>query len=239
MLNPNANPRRPLPSASCATPMSSCSVRCRPASGAALWAPAIPLLFGMWFFAAAPCASAQHFSFGVVGGASLTNDFGNEVVGVFGSTSVPIRYYSTSKDYIIGPMVAVRLPRHLSVEVAGLYRPLNLHVRRSLARRIAVRRLASTVVTWEFPLLARYAFSARRVTPFVELGPSFRTAGNLNGASPSNRGFTIGAGVEAHLSKLRIAPAVRYTRWAADHFQYGIPPRSILNQVEFLVGFSL
>ncbi|MFY9727141.1 MAG: hypothetical protein WB579_05295 [Bryobacteraceae bacterium] len=192
----------------------------------------------MYFFVVVPCASAQRFSFGVVGGGSLTNDFGNEVVAVFGQTSIPIRYYSTSKDYIVGPMVEVRLPLHLSLEVNGLYRPLNYTSAEVLPDGSLNSVSPATVVTWEFPVLAKYTFSTRRVRPFAELGPSFRAAGNLNSAAPSNYGGTVGAGVETHLSKIRIAPAVRYTRWAPDHFQLGQPPRSFLNQAEFLVGFS-
>jgi len=34
--------------------------------------------------------------------------------------------------------------------------------------------------------------------PFIELGPSFRTAHNKSGTEPSNYGITGGAGVEMH-----------------------------------------
>src|SRR5258708_39202810 len=36
-----------------------------------------------------------------------------------------LRFCSTSKDYIVGPMMELGLPFHLSVEIDGLYRPLN------------------------------------------------------------------------------------------------------------------
>ena len=200
------------------------------------------------------CSFGQHLSFGVIGGASLTNDFQNEVIGLFSSPqggliSVPTRLYSTSKDYIVGPMVELGLPLHLSVEIDGLYRPLNFTAAAVEANGSLNSVSPATVVTWEFPILAKYRFSLHVVKPFVEVGPSFRTSGNLNGASPSNHGFTLGVGVESHLRKLRIAPTVRYTRWAADEIRCFAAPRSrcsldiqqpltIRNQAEFLVGLS-
>jgi hypothetical protein len=203
---------------------------------------------------ALPCAFGQHLSFGAIGGASLTDDFHNEIIGIFpspqgGLVSVPTRFYSTSKDYIVGPMVELGLPLHLSVEIDGLYRPLNF-TSAAVNPDGSLNSVApNTVVTWEFPILGKYRFPIHRVEPFVEVGPSFRTSGNLNGASPSNHGFTLGVGVEGHLRKLRIAPTVRYTRWAADEVRCFAVPRSgcsldiqqpltIRNQAEFLVGFS-
>lgn len=53
----------------------------------------------------------------------------------------------------------------------------------------------SPVVTWEFPVLAKYRFSEGRFRPFIEAGPEFRTTGNLN-FSPSRYGGTAGFGIE-------------------------------------------
>ena len=69
------------------------------------------------------------------------------------------------------------------------------------------------MLTWEFPLLAKYRFPTRRLQPLIELGPSFRATGNLNDADPSHFGITAGAGIETSLSRLKIAPVVRFTRW--------------------------
>ena len=198
-------------------------------------------------------AFGQHLSFGIIGGAGLTNDFDNEIIGFFpspqgGLVSVPTRFYSTSKDYIVGPKVELGLPLHLCLEIDGLYRPLNFTSAVVEPNGSLNSVSPATVVTWEFPVLAKYRFPLQVVEPFVDVGPSFRTSGNLNGASPSNHGFTVGGGVEFHLSKLRISPGVRYTRWAADDVHCFAAPRSkcsldiqqpltIRNQAEFLVGF--
>ena len=68
----------------------------------------------------------------------------------------------------------------------------------------------------EFPILAKYRFQWSKVNPFAELGPSFRTTGNLNGTNPSHYGFSAGVGLEMHLRSLNVAPTLRYTRWAGD-----------------------
>ena len=203
---------------------------------------------------ALPCAFGQHLSFGVIGGASATDDFHNEIIGLFpspqgGFVSVPTRFYSTSKDYIVGPKVELGLPLHLSVEIDALYRPLNFTSAVVIPDGSLNSVAPNTVVTWAFPILGKYSFPLHGVAPFVEVGPSFRTSGNLNGASPSNHGFTLGVGVEGRLRKLRIAPRVRYTRWAADDIRCSVVPHSscsldiqqpltLRNQAEFLVGFS-
>jgi len=137
-------------------------------------------------------------------------------------------------------MMDVRLPLHLSVEADALYRPLNYTFAGVNPNGTLNSVSPATVVTWEFPVLAKYSFPMRIAKPFLVLGPSFRAAGNLNQASPSNHGFTAGAGMEAHLvGKLKAAPVVRYTRWAADgNFAGGIGPVFIRDQVEILVGLS-
>ena len=49
-----------------------------------------------------------------------------------------------------------------------------------------------TVVSWDFPVLAKYHLAKLGRAPFVEAGPSFRVAGNLNGYNPSHFGVTAG-----------------------------------------------
>jgi hypothetical protein len=176
----------------------------------------------------------QSVSIGIVGGAGLTDDFRRELLpaspGLPGETN-----YSTPKRYIAGAMVEVGLPWHFALEVDGLYRPLGYTFAGIEPDGTLNSVSPATVVTWEFPILAKYRFAFRGVTPFVEAGPSFRTTGNLNSANPSHHGITAGLGVEMHVHRLNIAPAVRYTRWAED------PPHSVQtipDQLAFLVGFS-
>jgi hypothetical protein len=176
---------------------------------------------------------AQRFSLGIVGGGSLTNDFVDQTV-------ESIRTYSTAKDYIVGPMFAVALPNSLSIEIDALYRPTNF----TFAVVFPDGRLGSvspsTVITWEVPVLAQYKFkgSARPIRPLVEVGPSFRASGNLNGSSPAIYGVSAGAGMAVHFWKLRVTPQLRYTHWAADHVDIPWAARTKQDQLELLVSVS-
>ena len=186
-------------------------------------------------------SSRPQFSFGVIGGAALTDAFGHDstgfIIGPNGIEPTLSRSYSTLKDYAIGPMIEVGLPwRGLSVEIDALYRPMNLTLAGVRPDGSLHSISPATVVTWELPELVKYSFGSSSVKPFIEAGPCFRVSGNLNGSSPSTYGGTAGLGVETHLWKLRIGPVVRYIRWAADPDYAG--SRTKRNQVESLVGLS-
>ena len=194
------------------------------------------LPFAGLFFCA--LGAAQTLSFGVVGGASLTPDFNSSFSPVPPPPGPPIVLtdYSASERYIIGGMLEFQLPKDWSIEVDGLYHPLRFDSAAILPSGALNGVSPSPVITWEFPALAKYRFRWRSWRPFLEAGPSFRTAGNLNGSSPSHYGVAAGAGVEAHLRKLRIAPEVRYIRWAEDNSSLGARTRS--DQVELLTSLS-
>ncbi len=187
-------------------------------------------------------SATPRFSYGVIGGGALTDAFGHDSTAfVFGRDggleSRQQRSYSTLKDYVIGPAFEVGIPwRGFSVELNALYRPLNLTMAGVNPDGSLHSISPATVVTWEFPVLAKYRFHLRRVSPFLEAGPSFRTSGNLNGAQPSVYGGTGGVGVDARIWRFRIGPVVRYTHWAAESDR--ADPRSRRNQVELLLGVS-
>ncbi len=136
--------------------------------------------------------------------------------------------YSQSKDWVLGGMIEWRLTSSWSVEADGLFR--TLHMTRASG--------PAPVITWEFPILAKYRLLPHgRVRPFIEGGPAFRTAGNLNGTNPSHFGVSGGAGVETHWLGLNFAPTVRYTRWARDDPSGSFaPPTTRQDQVEILVS---
>jgi hypothetical protein len=180
-------------------------------------------------FLGAPPAVGQLVSFGIVGAISLTGDFQNRMVG-------DVAAYSTPKVGIAGGLFEIRLPVSFSVEINGLYHELEFTNAVVEPNGTLSSVSPSPVVTWEFPVLAKYRFTLALIKPFVELGPAFRISGNGNGASPSNHGLAVGFGLEARAWRLKFAPAIRYLRWARDQDVGPVAPFSVPNQIEFLVG---
>jgi hypothetical protein len=190
---------------------------------------------------AGPTLSAQHISVGIVAGVPFTGGLSD-----FTTPSSVLNQvthtYSNSHQYIVGPMLEVRLPFSLAIEADALYRPVNAATNVIVTTGTSQVTLQSSTnaATWEFPVLGKYRFALPIVKPYVEAGPSFRKTGS--GLSWfSDKGFTLGGGIEVQVLKLRIAPELRYTHWGSD----SPPPISASffapsnqNQAEFLVGFS-
>lgn len=190
-------------------------------------------------------ASAQKVSVGIVGGASLTDGFRDQTIYNLAPSPDPgsppffvgIRFWSPSKDYVVGGMLEFHFNPHWSLEVNGLFR--QLHGKWASVQPDGSLHSISPhpVVTWQFPVLAKYRFQGRKWNPFIEAGPSFRTAGNLNSSDPSHHGLTAGAGLETNWRGLKIAPSVRYTLWAGEKYR-GTSAQTGPDQVEILVRFS-
>src|SRR5258708_6875275 len=83
--------------------------------------------FGACLFEPSTAASGQPVSAGIIGGSSLTQDFQSRG---FGDPAV-LLYYSPPLRWIAGGMVEVRLPKHLAVEVDGLYHDLAFTIKDS------------------------------------------------------------------------------------------------------------
>ena len=111
-------------------------------------------------------------------------------------------------------------------------RTLNRRVRYSEERRGEER--SFTVLTWEFPVLAKFKLPVLKTRPFVEFGPSFRASGNLNDARPSRQGITEGIGMELHKRGPAITPTLRFTHWAADPTPNAKATHP--NQIDLVVG---
>lgn len=194
-----------------------------------------PFFTALATLALSACSSAQSLSIGVVGGAGLTDSFGKQTLA--GPSNLPVTtFYSGSKDYVVGPSVELHFIPNWSIEVDGLFRKLHLEYFSALPNQPALGVSRSPVITWEFPVLAKYRVKSQALHPLLELGPSFRTAGNLNGTNPSHVGVTAGVGLGFKVKGLLFEPVLRYTRWAEDGLRFGA--RSSPNQLELLLGFS-
>jgi hypothetical protein len=190
--------------------------------------------------------SAQRLTFGVITGASLTQDFQSGSFHFAGSGTIPDgRTISStftagpaSRQLIIGPKLELRLPWNFSVEVDALHRALHSRetttVFYSGGSQMSLGTSERTHASWEFPVLAKYRLSRSLLHPFFEAGPSFRPAGS--GTNVTHLGVTAGSGVELHAHGMNISPAIRFTHWKEGFTEF--PPVANQNQIEFLVGID-
>lgn len=182
-------------------------------------------------------------------GSEFHIDFGE------GATSATLRY-------TVGPMIGVRLPHRLSLELDALYTPLGFDQQLKSGGLMATH-VRTTADSWEFPVLAKFRllpFPA--VSPYVAGGVSFRHISRVSTfteqifnpsgsdtpvrstgsdseilAARSGRGGGVGVGVELHLAFLHFSPEFRFTHWGGDR---NPDPRlhSHQNQAEVLLGIA-
>ena len=186
-------------------------------------------------------SSAQTVSFGLVAGGYDNQDFDSLFepgpLDVAGRPFPPTVVQPDSGGYIVGPSLEIHWSQRISLRVEALNKPLHYQDGAAFNQdNVPIGFAPNTVVTWQFPVLVKYKFPLGRLSPFLEGGPSFRLAGNLNRSDPSHVGVSAGVGVEAQWRRLRIAPRVRYTRWAEDALD--LVARTRPDQLEFLAGFS-
>jgi hypothetical protein len=136
-------------------------------------------------------AAGRRLSVGVIGGVSLLGEFYCPDTGV-----------KERVGDLGGVSGQLELRQGLALEVDAIYKPLHADF--------------GTVLSWDFPVLAKYHVAKLGRAPFVEAGPSLRASGNLNGYNPSHFGVTAGAGAEVRKGWALLSTALRYTRWAVD-----------------------
>jgi hypothetical protein len=196
----------------------------------------LPKLLLPILFLSTTCFAQFPLSFGLKGGVPLTENFRD--------TETIDTYFSTNTDYVLGPMVELRLPFHLAVEADALFRPLQAIESVETGRNI----FASSNVdshSWEFPIVAKYRFNLPIVkpfvTPYIAAGPSFR-ANSIPFTRLSDHGVAVGLGLDFHFLLLHVAPEVRYTYWGSASGALPLPSPYLeanQRQVEFLVGLTL
>src|SRR5947209_5417710 len=169
-----------------------------------------------------PAAFGQLFSFGAKVGVPLTDALAPLTTG-------SLQTFSGSKNILIGPMIELHLPFGFSINADGLYRSLDVSFS-------GITRSSTSYASWEVTPALRYRFlHTPIVKPFAEAGPSFRFVASPLDQGMSDHGFTLGAGVEVKILRVRIAPELRFTRWGSDHnVPLTIPFQTGQNQAEFL-----
>ena len=137
---------------------------------------------------------------------------------------------SGSNSVIAGLAAEFGLPWRLDSEIDGLHHPMCVTDHKVLSTG-ASGTFSGCGPAWEIPLLVKRKFGAQTVRPLVEAGPSFRTPVSIGGY-----GVTAGVGAEIRAGALRIAPVVRFTRWAPAKAGYAPVGR---NSVELVTEFLL
>jgi hypothetical protein len=171
-------------------------------------------------------ASAQVLSFGVKGGALLTD---------------PAERFDQSRRYVVGPSIEVSLPGRLAIEGNALYSRFGSSL--GLTSQSFGRTRGNS---WEFPVLGKYYFSeSRAMRPFVSAGASFRNIWIDSNDDRSGRrlreddttgvgvGAAAGGGVALRFGRFMFAPEARYTRWGGFNF-----PATNPNEAKVLLGVS-
>jgi len=180
--------------------------------------------------------------FALTGGLrTLSTSFSNSLAidpttGVLVPVSGAQTLNSNRTSPVVGIGMEIAIPKGISIGIDALYRPLNARDITVLSNGIT-RERRFTVLTWEVPLLVKYEVPILRTNPFLELGPSFRASGNLNGANPSRQGITAGIGMELHQHAITIAPTLRFTHWAADSRAFEMTTHTHQDELVFSVGF--
>lgn len=128
-------------------------------------------------------------------------------------------------------MIELDLPLGLGVEFDALYRRVGYH------RYFPEPQADVEGSLWDFPLLAKYKFPGHTFRPYIGLGWTYRSLGDLlHSVGSGSNGFVFAGGVRIDARLLKISPEFRYTRWtdknSADNF------RTNSNQAEILVGFT-
>lgn len=189
-----------------------------------------------FFLLAVTAATAQVVSYGIKGGVPVT-DAERRPIGLWPSF---FGYVSTGR-LTIGPAIEFHLPARFSIEVNALYRGFEAGTAGTVQLGSGLNPLffstRRTVRAWDLPLLLKYRFPGERMQPFLSAGVSltresadtsvFYTcggplpcyppemipfAGGLFSNSRNREGYVGATGAEFRLSRIRVAPEIRYTR---------------------------
>ncbi|MBY0505477.1 MAG: hypothetical protein K2X03_16305 [Bryobacteraceae bacterium] len=140
----------------------------------------------------------------------------------------------------IGPVMEVRFPFGLGIEVGALYKRFR-QTGQTGPRDLTV--IDQSGRSWEFPVLAKVRLPGVGIRPYVEGGFSYNRLTDIVKpfqaaiANPRDLvnsigrpGFVMGGGIEIGSRKLRLQPGLRWTRYNTSSF---IPS---VNSIDFLVG---
>jgi len=188
--------------------------------------------------------------------------------GLSAGGTTKISYTSRAKTYTVGPAVEVSLPLGLAVEFDALYKRLNYNSSSSVSNIsfAGIQEQHNIISRWDLPLLIKYRVRRFALTPyisggintnyivntteisragFVPLGAPLTLGPPIKSGNPpaelrhrSSKGGVISGGFEFRYRRIRLAPELRYTRWAHENFHETALGRfrSNLHQAEILLA---
>ncbi len=190
-------------------------------------------------------ASAQLISAGITGGVPVSphsKDYGPGCTNPGPLSCGPNDLIV--KPYTVGATVDVNLPRGISVEVGFLYERFHKDFTMGLTAPHGGpvnfgQQYGASADAWLFPLLLKYNFGKRRITPFVDAGATLRHLGAFDGRGVQLDFFnqpqptsihidsvhdldvaiTAGVGLRWRMSVIDIAPEIRFLHWTEENYQ--------------------
>lgn len=212
------------------------------------------------FLTCCACA-AQSIAVGVIGGGRVTDDVLSFPSPEANGVSLESAFRLESRFYDVGPMIEIGLIHGFAVEFDAVYHRQGFFS--TFYHDTLYYTSGERDNSWEFPLLLKYKLRFSVLNPFIEAGVAPRTisgrvvgtvqADDITLSPPSSSsfpasyspsvGFVAGGGLHFNLGHLRLAPQVRYTRWATApvgglYYSLGSTYSSNQNQLDVLVGIS-
>jgi len=182
----------------------------------------------------APLYAGDFLAVGVRAGIPLTDAF-DQV------TTPGFSFKSATKRFTIGPSAEILLPFGFGVEADVLYRRTGMSVTGRDGDSTVTEE--KSVGVWEIPLLAKFRLPGAGLRPYVSGGGSYRSFGSfptlVTNLRDSGWGLVLGGGLEIKISRVRISPEIRFTRWGSGQKNTGDTVLKFnRNQLDFLVGVT-
>jgi hypothetical protein len=168
------------------------------------------------FFAFCDDAHAQKLRFGLLTGASLTDDYRPTIFNFPGGGG-SYDLSNTSQAWMVGASTDFEFRKNLAVEVDAIRRKIQSSIHATYVGPDGtlityLSPFTNDSYEWHFAVLGKYRFeTSRTIKPFVEAGVTFLPQENRD-----RTGITSGAGVEIPFRRVSIAPTLRYTRFLTN-----------------------
>jgi opacity protein-like surface antigen len=189
-------------------------------------------------------------------GIPVTDMFSASNTSLFGGNQPGSNYTSAVPRYEFGVTGEFHLPKHLRLEVDGLYKRSGFASSAPFDSLGNLSYEKTSLNVWEIPALIKTNIKVGRFHPFVDAGAALRHVSTItetgfvpgfsspllndNSSALHNRnsfGGVAGFGITFKKGPFQLSPEARYTRWANQSFMApGL--RTNLDQGDVLLGVT-